>query len=176
MPVLCEHGLTRRRCKDCCRSSLCEHRNFKWECKPCGGSVYCVHDRKKSRCKDCGGSSICIHNKMKSRCKPCKGKSICPHNRIKSQCRECGGSSFCVHAKRKSRCSTCQLIKAVASEPSSSTVQMSADDNTYDIAEIAFDECYGVKLNVLEVVTIWLSHALKRETESLYTRLVVFNI
>ena len=105
--TFCSHNKQKRFCIECGGSDVCEHKRDKYKCKDCGGSAFCEHRRYKDTCKECGGSKICTHGKIKYECLECGGGSICEHNKLRSICKNCGGGSICQHNKRRSVCKEC---------------------------------------------------------------------
>jgi len=103
----CEHGKSKRCCKECTPSAYCEHNHVKKICVECGGSQICQHKKVRKYCCDCGGSQMCEHKREKSKCIDCKGSQICIHLKRRRQCRECGGSAFCSHNIYKEQCKEC---------------------------------------------------------------------
>jgi len=49
----CEHGKTKRDCKECKGSNVCQHNKRKTLCKECCGGNLCKHDLQRSCCKKC---------------------------------------------------------------------------------------------------------------------------
>ena len=107
IPNRCEHGKSKRCCKECTPSAYCEHNHVKKICVECGGSQICQHKKVRKYCCDCGGSQMCEHKREKSKCIDCKGSQICIHLKRRRQCRECGGSAFCSHNIYKEQCKEC---------------------------------------------------------------------
>ena len=79
----------------------CQHGRSKKKCKECGSKYICSHGRQKSECKECKGSSICEHNRKRNQCIDCVGASVCRHMKRKSQCRICSPHNFCVSCKKR---------------------------------------------------------------------------
>ena len=83
---LCEHGMKKRKCKDCAAPAFCEHGKRKPNCKDCGGSRFCEHGKIKYNGRECGGSAICEHGKWKFIGKDCGGAALCEHGKYKRFC------------------------------------------------------------------------------------------
>ena len=105
--TFCSHKKQKRFCKECGGSNICEHKRDEYKCKECGGTAFCRHGRYKDTCKECGGSKICTHGKIKYECLECGGRSICEHNKRRSFCKDCGGGSICKHNRSRSACNEC---------------------------------------------------------------------
>jgi len=104
---LCEHKVTRTRCKKCNGSGFCVHDKRTDNCLRCGKSQQCQHGKRKNICVKCKGSSICRHGKRKQYCRECGGVSICEHGSQKYNCIRCNGKGICQHGKKKHNCHVC---------------------------------------------------------------------
>ena len=103
----CEHGKSKRYCRECASSTYCEHNKIKYSCVDCAGPRICPHKKRKELCVECGGSQLCKHKKESRYCKECNGSSFCAHGKRKDSCSECGGSGICEHLKRRTQCKEC---------------------------------------------------------------------
>ena len=105
---LCEHKVTKTRCKQCGGGSgFCKHDKRIENCSICGKKYFCIHGRRKHSCIKCGGTSICHHGRRRQNCRECGGASICVHGTQKYNCVKCNGSGVCEHGKKKHNCHIC---------------------------------------------------------------------